>query len=672
MTMDEMLLKLGEVGTKRSEEGDRGFMSRGAKDCTALGDMVYESIVDNRYYKVRLTTKVQLIPLENGKRVNDQIRSITNIEKGNGTVVTLEIQNHRVPLIDTIARDLSWHFALRDILDESSVTEVMIRNLNKSEKPKRIIYHMPEGDLVCDESFSVQGYSGATARLKIWRSTIILEDSGDRFRKSGLVIKGRRAIHECSLLQPSFEKDEYAKRYFGRIECDYIDTLLNDYDNKREKGEEHSIENPILLIDPNRQYGLERKHPFTKALLDVPTQKLKEFIDKDRASELKNVREITNLETKNKLNELAKAASKFLKQQIEDLEEITADEGIDNETFSKKGVLIYPTYANIGLNSIRSFGFYVNRKLFNSEGINIKLVSDSEAVELIDDSFIIDVHKKKNDLLYGKFRVKGKYLEEGICVQAKGDGLPKAEALFNVVENQIEEHVFINPIEFEYDSYKIKEGSTKTIKLFAKYPEIVNHEIEIKVVSEDNYSLCTKGRSILVPVEGSNFAYSDIIIEAKRLVNKPILLKVNLNEYTAITKVKIVQVENKGPEIKIEITDDDFGNYRATWAVREGKPNLLKVSAKHPSLKRYLGDAPDYNGQNSILFKSVLAEVVAESVCRRVLGLETEHYGWKFNWADKKEDSLILEEVFYQFSQRMRLFLPIAHSILIKENDLHI
>jgi len=89
-------------------------------------------------------------------------------------------------------------------------------------------------------------------------------------------------------------------------------------------------------------------------------------------------------------------------------------------------------------------------------------------------------------------------------------------------------------------------------------------------------------------------------------------------------------------------------------------------------LKRYLGDAPDYNGQNSILFKSVLAEVVAESVCRRVLGLETEHYGWKFNWADKKEDSLILEEVFYQFSQRMRLFLPIAHSILIKENDLHI
>ena len=324
MTMDEMLLKLGEVGTKRSEEGDRGFMSRGAKDCTALGDMVYESIVDNRYYKVRLTTKVQLIPLENGKRVNDQIRSITNIEKGNGTVVTLEIQNHRVPLIDTIARDLSWHFALRDILDESSVTEVMIRNLNKSEKPKRIIYHMPEGDLVCDESFSVQGYSGATARLKIWRSTIILEDSGDRFRKSGLVIKGRRAIHECSLLQPSFEKDEYAKRYFGRIECDYIDTLLNDYDNKREKGEEHSIENPILLIDPNRQYGLERKHPFTKALLDVPTQKLKEFIDKDRASELKNVREITNLETKNKLNELAKAASKFLKQQIENLEEITA------------------------------------------------------------------------------------------------------------------------------------------------------------------------------------------------------------------------------------------------------------------------------------------------------------------------------------------------------------
>jgi len=356
-----------------------------------------------------------------------------------------------------------------------------------------------------------------------------------------------------------------------------------------------------------------------------------------RALDLQNLKNITNLETKNKLNELAKAASKFLKQQIEDLEEITTDEGIDNETFSKKGVLIYPTYANIGLNSIRTFGFYVNRKVFNHEGMNIQLVSDSKAIELLDENFIINVHKKKSDLLYGKFRVKGKYLEDGICVEAKGLGLPKTEARFNVIENQIEEHIFLNSLEFEHDSYKIKEGSTKTIRLFAKYPELVNREIEIKVISEDNHNLCAKGRCMLVPVEGSNFAYSDIVIEAKRLVDKPLSLSVNLNEHIAKTKVKIIQKEEKGPEIKIEITDEDFGNYRATWAVREGKPNLLKVSAKHPSLKRYLGASPNYPGQNTNIFKSVLAEVVAESVCRRALQLETEHYGWKFNWADKQK-----------------------------------
>jgi len=54
MTLEEMREKLGDVGTRRSEEGDRGFMARGAKDCTALGKVIIESIKDEKYYKCAL------------------------------------------------------------------------------------------------------------------------------------------------------------------------------------------------------------------------------------------------------------------------------------------------------------------------------------------------------------------------------------------------------------------------------------------------------------------------------------------------------------------------------------------------------------------------------------------------------------------------------------------
>src|SRR6266446_5734966 len=62
MTLDEMKTNLGDVGTRRSEEGDRGFMARGAKDCTELGAMTVESIKDDRYYKCELTSKPQFVP----------------------------------------------------------------------------------------------------------------------------------------------------------------------------------------------------------------------------------------------------------------------------------------------------------------------------------------------------------------------------------------------------------------------------------------------------------------------------------------------------------------------------------------------------------------------------------------------------------------------------------
>lgn len=218
MTLQEMKRNLSDVGTRRSEAGDRGFMARGAKDCTELGNLVFESIKDDRYYKCELTTKPQFIPLVDSDKAKNETRDQLHIRRGNGTVVTLRLdREQRLPRFDTLVRELPWHFALRDLMSTSSPTQVRIRNLNKPDDTERLLYQSPTGELVSDEQFEVPGYN-VQARLVIWRAPEPLEDPQDRFRRSGFLVKAERAIHACTLFSNEFERDPLAKRYFGRLD----------------------------------------------------------------------------------------------------------------------------------------------------------------------------------------------------------------------------------------------------------------------------------------------------------------------------------------------------------------------------------------------------------------------------------------------------------------------
>jgi len=213
----------------------------------------------------------------------------------------------------------------------------------------------------------------------------------------------------------------------------------------------------------------------------------------------------------------------------------------------------------------------------------------------------------------------------------------------------------------------------KSTKLFTTKWEKTHKEIEIKVISSDNLSLPIRGRCQLVPVEGSNYACADISIEARRLVQSNLVISAQLGEHEANASVKIVQKEeDKGAKIDFDIRDEDFGNSRARWAEREGKPNLLLIAAKHPALKRYLGSPPDFIGQNSLLFKIMLVEIISEQICKKSLVHQCEKNSWLFRWADQKADNVIAESVLAEIQKIMRKFLPMAHAIMIKDSEMKV
>jgi len=666
MTLDEMRSKLGDVGTRRSEEGDRGFMARGAKDCTELGTMTVESIKDERYYKSQLTAKPQFIPLENG-RVTKDIRARLHIPRGNGTVVTLQVESQkRMPRFENIVRDLPRHFALRDILSEQSKTKVLAQNMNQpSTEAESLVYARPYGELAWEEKFEIPGYSGVTGALKIWRSPDAFEDTTDRFRRSGLLIKGWRAIHECSLLFPEFERDQYGRRYFGRLKCSHIDILLREFDERREKDFPHTSENPSLLIDPNRQHGLIREHPFTKALFLIPSERLRTLIAKDREAQRSTQREIANEDTQNRLDRLAKKASEFLKRQLEELEDVTKDDDVDKSAFAKQGVLIFPTYLNVAIGQERALTYYVKSQLVDDYNKEIVIEVDDPALTVLGSPFRLKPHRKKADRMIGSFTVRGEKLKEGVIIRATCEGLPTAEAMASVIETKIEERAFENPLEFEYENYRVREGSKRSLELFAKYPEVVAAPTQVSLISSDSAGLPIRGRCELIPVIGSNYASGTVTIQGRKL-NAKANIKAEVNGREATAHVKVVQKTDEGGiPFEFKLRDEDFGKFRASWADHEGKPHLLLISARHPSLSRYLGPAPEYQGQNEPLFRILLAEIIAEAVCSKSLQFETKERTWEFRWADLKEDYLILDEVRASLQQRLRDFVADAHAIML-------
>ncbi len=256
-----------------------------------------------------------------------------------------------------------------------------------------------------------------------------------------------------------------------------------------------------------------------------------------------------------------------------------------------------------------------------------------------------------------------------MIIRATCGSLPNAEAVASVVETKIEERLFDQPVEFEHDEYRVREGSRKTLELFAKYPEVVAEPTQVALTTSDGAGVPIRGGCQLVPVVGSNYARGGVVVQGRKL-NAKAEINASVNGRGTATKVKVVQ---RPPEttipIKIELRDEDYGNFRAKWADHEGKPHLLLVSARHKSLSRYLGPAPDYEGQDAAHFRVLLAEIVAESVCRKSLTLESKERTWEFRWADLKEDYLIADDVLAKLQQRIRDFVADAHAIMLSDAE---
>jgi len=672
MDDEEMYRKLSQPGAYTSGAGDRGYMGRGSKDCTALGDLVYESVKGSRYFKCEITNRGKFRVLER-RDANQADRRALGISHGNGTCVTL-VLNKAVPLprYKTLFEDLPWHYALRDILSAESQSVVRLRSMVDKGEAKQLVYRAPDAVLVVDEGFGIPGYAGAPARLRIWRSKELLDEYKIQFERFGIIVKGERAIYESGLLSDQLKADPNARRYFGRLECPYMDQLLRQYDEAYEARKPAPPNNPRLLLDPSRRWGLDRSHPFIEALLKLPSERLKALIAKDKEQEKSGQVEVASQETKSRLDRLAKLAARFLRQQLDELDEVSVGEEVD-DTFAKQGFFIYPTYqVRVAVAKERTLTVYAVASLFKGDPEPVIVETDSpDAIEVCGSPLRLHPHKSRQDRLLGVLTIRGRSVADSVTLTAKCQGLPDAEALVQVVEDKVEDHVFGSPLEFERKEYELRLGSRKYLHLYAKYPELVGAETMVKVHCADPAKAAVIGRCVLTPVPGTNYAEGPVTVEGRTLKAKTsVTAEVSGQAASALLKIVDKHEQEHGAPIRIEIVPEKFGASRAMWADNDGKPNVLKIAARHRSLARYLGEKEPYPGQHTPHFRVLLAEIVAESVCMKALRAEARQRPFDFPWADLKDPHVIADDVLAKLHQRMGDFVADAHVIMLADRDI--
>ncbi|MBI4668354.1 MAG: hypothetical protein HY747_04075 [Elusimicrobia bacterium] len=637
----------------------RGTNCRGAKDAAILGGIIFESMAcDGQYHKCEITSLGRFKEYESDGKNVEQRRQALGIKEGTGTVATLTIDppSSKVPKYDDLRDNLRQLVALRDIL-QADDREVRLID-NKSNRNEILKSPAIEGHKCLNEPpFQVPGYEGAWAKLIIKRAKQRFDDKKSRFRMGGILIKSKHAIHEATLFAPELERDPHAQWFYGRLTCEYLDDLWNEYDKRVfEKHLQPEPANPRPIFDPLRKEGLSREHPFVQALFEEALEWLRPLVEKERKQAENQEARIESDSTRKRLRALEKAATQFMRENRSDEEDESArnvDSAIPDSIFEKKGFSLNPPFAQIVLGHSVRFWLNIKQAAFPEFSVG----DEAEITCLSDDisasrRFIgLEMHPVQEGVLRCVWSVKGEKVTKASGVKVRVGSIVR-ESLIEVLESEREKYRDIHEFCFQRKRYTVQVGANKTIILLAPCPGVVPNRMPFELICSDPVFKIS-GDKVLIPRPELGIAISKLKVTASASDRNA--------ELTASIagrkcKTQLISADPSGFAMKIELKDEEPKDTRSYW-VRG--TNTLHVCTRHPSLRRYLGPPPEFAGQEEKHFRVLLAEIVTEAVCQKILSKNVEMRPEEYSEAD-------WPAYYAEYSKLMTKFLPIAHETQLK------
>jgi hypothetical protein len=614
MSASRMEAAIAHLGGRTSgfEDGAdvRGNLGRGSKDLAAFGPVQFESICEDQCASMILDPDGNYT-LDPPRKTTPQDRERLSIPRANGTVVTINaIESIRCPQHAKLVAKLSRHYQLRDIMADPN-REVLLVDVNKTATDV-LRYSFPTLLTLCSEDLVIETYPAATAKLTILRNAERYDDpASDSLRPAGILIKGRRAIYENTLFR--FEANPYAGWFSGRVECPYIDQLAAEYDSRLLSHQPQDDANPIPIITRRRD-GLQRAHPFYKALAAVVEKRLGDFV----ADEERKARENASTESsrlRKMLDGLGRELSKLIDEDLREIdEEGLLGAGVPGTTLPH--VRLVPEEVVMYMTEDKTVSVMVAPEVGASQ---VQVHCDpAGVVEVLDGGSIsLAPHRKRPDLLAGQIHLRP-LLEDQTLLTATC-GAHSAVALVEVRPEAEVVEVDTQPaqqLQFERDNYRIAWTRKKTLRLFAPLADIASHGTDVSISSSDAGVVVRKSHAKFLLDEELEQYVAEVVVEARTLSARA-TLTAKLGDIAATCAV-VVTKEEEGPTLSIRIVDEEAGNYRAV-VEQSGAQTTIKVMGCHPIMKRYRGPAPQFPGNDLPATQLVVAEIVADQVARMIL-----------------------------------------------------
>jgi len=629
MNREEMYKKLGELGKRTSgfESGKirRGLHGRGARDVAAFGIVHFESIKDEEYNHLIIPPSLKCRFTEpRPKKVTEEIRKKLGIPRGNGTVVTIEVESRfTVPIHDRLKEEFSRYYSLRDLFSHPK-REVILVDLNKHRQDP-LTYSYPTGEMVFNERFSVPRYSGVTAHLVISKHASPFEQSTLPYRE-GIIIKSAAAIHDCTYF--GLESEPFSWRFTGELYCEFIDNLIREYDDRDEANPDnpnHPENNPIRLLDPFRD-GLILEHPLAQKLYKKCKEILRPFIEELKATEAPSKRSVTDENLERKLDTLSKEISKVFEKKLSELEEEIPTGDVDAPGIKKLGIGLHLIpYSEqsipIILDQPKTFSIVVKHYEVLDESLPVDVIS-SDPDNIAVRASPVFLRKFSEDRKVGTttFTIEGSKIGAEAFIEVRYDGYDNF-ILVKVIEIPPPPEV-PNGLSFEKPLYHLQINKEKTLVLRLKSAAKLDNQIQAEIISDHPAEIVVKrgGKCLLRETDIPIVLVGNCRIVGRRLKATGIITARVKGLEPVHTRVIVEEREPRsGIHFNPKPVDEDFGVLRSKWDDKE--PYLLLIAARHPSISRYLGEPTEqvYPGLNDPRYHTVLAEVIAEALTFRIL-----------------------------------------------------
>ena len=646
MSLSEAELYLGQEGGRTSgfERGEdrRGLLGRGAKDIVHFGPTEWDLVTPEGEHSIfRLLYEDRPTQTWESEALDRTQRRL------HGTTVNLELQQRfRLPTHDNLLRLLSRHFGMRQILlDDNRDIRLIDRTSGSSD---RIIYQPPQGtELAFNERIPITGYPGQFATINLYESDASLDDGETtEYWRHSLAVSSGRSTYDVFI--GKFKREPWAPflgRIFGSIDTPYINQLIREYDDCQEREEEPSSANPISLVKRDRT-GLVRRteHPFLNAFYSTVEEFLQPHLERIR-TESQSGRGAINENTRRRNRNLGNLFGRLLEEEDSPVD----GDGDSGGRLPPIGLSMIP--ATRIVDPLRHASLTVRYRhdpesipIRGEPVVNVSIINEDSS----SDSFSLNLIERAG---YHSRAVSVGPREDGDISEVKVSCMGLEES--SVVEWQERLLPEISELEFENNSYSLKETTNKSIKLLIPWDLISESDAipDVTISGSPNISLI-QSSGLVQPDDRRDCAYTRIIVMG-RGVGSTSQLRAVVGNVSATANLTVTSSGARNVRIVYEELDI---SQRAYFS-EDG--SILTVNASDPSIKRYLGEREDgWPGQDDLHFRTMLAEIATHTLSRFVISNRHQQ---------ERADPYRL---FQEHMVLMENWLPRVHRVLIPNNEI--